>query len=153
ELARGEPARALALVERLIATAPNLTAESVLPRLWLLRGEALMCLKRFAEAENVLQLARAKASTRGLRPMLWHIHHALGKVYQAQDRRKDADREYSAARAIAAELAGGLSDANLRETLLAGAHTLLPRPRALTARRAAQERFGGLSPREREIAV
>jgi DNA-binding NarL/FixJ family response regulator len=153
ELARGDPARALRIVEHLIATAPNLTPQTVIPRLWLLRGEALTRLKQFAEADRVLQAAHDTAAARGLRPIRWRIQLALGKLYQAQDRRKDADAAYSGARAIVAELANALTASDIREAFVNGANALLPRPRAISPRRAEKERFGGLSGREREIAV
>jgi hypothetical protein len=40
-LAHSDPGTALDITERLIASASNLSAESVIPRLWKLRGEAL----------------------------------------------------------------------------------------------------------------
>jgi len=153
ELARGNPARALRIVEHLIATTPNLTPHTVIPRLWLPRGEALTRLKRFAEADRILQAAHDSAAARGLQPNRWRIHLALGKLYQTQDRRKDADAAYSSARAIVAELANALTDSNIRDAFVNSANALLPRPRVISPRRAEKERFGGLSGREREIAV
>lgn len=151
-LAHGDSERALQIVDNLIRTAPNLTPQTVIPRLWNLRGQALTRLKRFKESEHVLLTARNAAETRGLRPILWRIRLALGKLYQQQDRRKDADAEYTAARTIVQQLAEGLADARLREKFLKGANELLPRPRATSSRRAEKERFGGLTEREREIA-
>jgi len=152
-LTQGDGERALCVVDNLIRTAPHLTPESVIPRLWFLRGEALTRLKRWVEAESVLQAARDTASLRGLRPILWRIHLALGKLYQSQDRRKDADAEYTAARGIIQSLAAELSDSVLRETFLARTDALLPRPRAISTRRVERQQFGGLSGREREIAA
>lgn len=152
-LAKGDPTRALDIADELVSRAANLTDDTVIPRLWLLRGEALTQLKRFDDAERVLTAARATADARGVRPLLWQIHRALGKLYQVQDRRKDADVEYSAARSIVQALAENIADATLRETYLRGTDALLPRPRALTPRRAEKARFGGLTNREREIAA
>jgi DNA-binding NarL/FixJ family response regulator len=90
---------------------------------------------------------------RNLRPILWRIHFALGKLYQRQDRRKAAADQYSAARAIVQALAGELTDTDLREKFLGAVDTLLPRSRTVTPHRADKERFGGLTAREREIAA
>lgn len=152
-LARNDPTQALQIVEELIATTLNRTPETVIPRLWKLRGEALTRLKRFDEAETALRGARDTAAARATRPLLWRIQLALGKLYQQQDRRKEADAEYATARRVVEEIGAGLTDAGLRETFLAGANELLPRPRPRTARRAEKERFGGLTAREREIAA
>jgi DNA-binding CsgD family transcriptional regulator len=152
-LARGDGEPALSIVENMINTTPNLTPATVIPRLSKLRGEALTRLKRFEEAESVLTAAMDVAAARGLRPMLWRIHHALGKLYQAQDRRNDAHQQFADARAIVQELADGILDVSIKEEFLRGADALLPRPRALTSRRAAKQQFGGLTEREREIAA
>jgi DNA-binding CsgD family transcriptional regulator/Flp pilus assembly protein TadD len=151
-MAKGDAARALEIADALVGSATNLTQFTVIPRLWLLRGSALGQLKRFDEAEGVLVAARTATNARGLRPMLWRIHRALGKSYQDQDRRKEADTEYSAARSIVQGLAAAVGDTGLRATFVKGADALLPRPRGLTPRRAEKARFGGLTTREREIA-
>lgn len=151
-LAKADAARALEIADELIRSAVNLTPETVIPRLWLLRANALTQLKRFDEAESVLDSARVTSETRIVRPMLWRIHHALGKLYQLQDRRKEAAVAYASARRIVQELTENVSDATLREKFVDGANALLPRPRALTSRRVDKARFGGLTARERQIA-
>ena len=85
--------------------------------------------------------------------LLWRTHVALGNLYRAWQRAEDADREYRAARAIVDDLAAGLSDDGLRQALLDGMATLLPRPSRISTRRAEAARFGGLSVREREVAT
>lgn len=151
-LAKGDAQRAVEIADELVRRATNLTPDTVIPRLWLLRGSALTQLNRFDEAEALLDAARADTQARGVRPMLWRIHRALGKLYQLQDRRKEASVEYSAARAIIQTLAESMSDATLRATFLQGAEASLPRPRQHTPGRVEKARFGGLTAREREIA-
>ncbi len=80
-LARGDPALALEITEKLIASATNLSNEYVIPRLWKQRGEALAALHRTAEAKNALQAAQTAASARGLRPWLWRICVTLSRLY------------------------------------------------------------------------
>ena len=53
-LAHHDPDLALDIIDRLIASAANLSGEQVIPRLWKLRGEALAALQRVTEAESAL---------------------------------------------------------------------------------------------------
>lgn len=152
ELARGNPDVAQQLAAELIASARP-PESTIIPRLWLLRGQALAARGQFDEAQTALVAARDALAARDLAPRLWRAHLALGKLFQAQDRRKDADAEYSTARRIVEDLAADLSDPELRATFLQGANRQLPRPRELTPRRADKTRFGGLTAREREIAA
>jgi DNA-binding NarL/FixJ family response regulator len=156
--ARRDPARALQIVERLLASAANLSGGRVIPRLWKLRGEALAALGRADEAEADLLAAREAATTQGARPLLWRIHVALGKLYQARARRDEAEAEYSAARACVQALAASVSDEGLRRDYVERALATMPRPpaphpTAPSTVRAEKEKFGGLTAREREVAV
>ena len=160
-LASGEPTLALDLVEGLIATAVNLTAEGVIPALWLLRGQALAALGHPAEAEAVLRSVEVAAQQRGLRPLLRRIHLALGTVYQAQARRAEAEGAFTTARVITEELAAGVPDEpvpgrsgeSLRAQFLRAATAPIPPPRPLTARQATKRDSGGLTARESQVAA
>jgi predicted ATPase/DNA-binding CsgD family transcriptional regulator len=152
-LARRDPALALDITEQLIASAANLSGEQVIPRLWKLRGEALAALDREAEAETVLTAARAAAQEQGLRPWLWRVYIDLGMLYQAQARREEAEQAFSTARSLIEELATNVADEQLRTHFLSQATAMLPQKRPLTPGRAAKEAFGGLTAREREVAV
>jgi DNA-binding CsgD family transcriptional regulator/Flp pilus assembly protein TadD len=156
-LAGGDADEALAIADRLIASAANLTPTAVIPSLWLLRGRALAALSRTAEAEDALRAARRVVTER---PMLWRIHLALGKVYQAGGRPAEAEREFAVARAVVEDLAAGVPDdrdaeigGSLREHFLRSSAALLPRARPLTPLRAAKQAYGGLTAREREVAA
>jgi predicted ATPase/DNA-binding CsgD family transcriptional regulator len=150
-LARNEPQRALDIVERLIGSAANPHGQ-VIPHLWKARGQALAALGRTAEAEATLQAASASAREQGLRPLLWRILLAQGQLYQTQARKADAEQAFAAARAIIEELAAALPDEPLRAAFLSSTRLLLPRPRALTPRRANKQAYAGLTEREREVA-
>jgi DNA-binding NarL/FixJ family response regulator len=89
----------------------------------------------------------------GARALLWRTHVALGDLYRASQRSEEADREFRAARTVVEELAADLPDDSLRQALLQGVAGLLPRPSRMSSRRAEAARFGGLSVREREVAV
>jgi DNA-binding CsgD family transcriptional regulator len=152
-LARGDPGLALDITDRLIASAANLSGERVIPRLWKLRGEALAALQREAEAETMLRAAQEAARSQGLRPLLWRICIVLGKHYQNQGRREEAEQAFSTARSLIEELATNVPDEQVREQFLRQATAMLPHVRSLTPDRAAKQTFGGLTMREREVAA
>src|SRR5713226_7933230 len=131
-LARSDPGLALDITDRLIASAANMSDEHVIPRLWKLRGEALAALQRTAEAETMLRAAQATAQAQGLRPVLWRICVALGKLYQTQARQEEAEQTFSAARALIEELAANVPDEHIREQFLSQATAMLPHVRSLS---------------------
>ena len=152
-LSRGEPDPALLIVDRLIASDPNVTPEAVIPRLWKMRGEALAGLERLEEAGTVLQAAQAAAVEQGARAWLWRLHISLGKVYRVHGRRPEAEAEFTSARNLIAELASSIKDQKLGEIFLDGALTMIPSPAPISPRQAGKEEFGGLTAREREVAA
>jgi tetratricopeptide (TPR) repeat protein len=79
-LARGGAPQALHIVDRLMASTPNVSEERIVPRLWKLRGEALAMLHRVADAESVLRAALDGAAAQELRPLVWRIHVILGRL-------------------------------------------------------------------------
>src|SRR5712691_3840173 len=99
ELARRHPENTLQIVDQLIASA-RVEPGGVIPRLWHLRGEALITCRRQAEAETVLQAAHATAQVQGTRPMLWRICVTLGKLSAAQGHREQAGRLFAEARTL-----------------------------------------------------
>ena len=125
-LARGEPAQALDITDRLIASAANLSSDRVIPRLWKLRGEALVALGRTEEAETVLRAAQETARAQGLRPLLWRICVALGKLYQSQSQEVEAEQAFSTARLLVKELAANVPDERLREHFISQLTSFVP---------------------------
>jgi DNA-binding CsgD family transcriptional regulator len=152
-MARQEPGLALHITNQLIASAANLTDEHVIPYLWKLRGEALAAQDQGAEAETTLQAAEVAALSQGLRAVLWRICVALGRLYQTQGRHDEARLAFDSARSTIEELAAPILDEKLREAFLSSASLLLPRTRSLTPRRVTKQAFGGLTEREREVAI
>ena len=141
ELAQARPESALGIIERLIASDPNVTPAAAIPRLWKLRGEALSALQRLDEAERELKTAQAAALKQGARTWLWRIHILLGKLLQMQARRSEAEAEFNTARAILTELTGSIQDQSLRKFPGAGAEDA-PRPTpTLCARRKGKVRW------------
>lgn len=160
-LARGEPARALDILDELIATARRPTGPRPIPTLWLLRGEALTALDRLDEAATVLSDAAVECRDRRARPLLWQILLALGRVEQNRSRRVEAERAFDEARAVIGEIAATLPDGPIpeygiesaRAHYLATTAALFPVPRQPTALQAAKQAYGGLTARERDVAA
>ena len=134
---------------------------TVIPLVWLVRGEALAALGRTAEAEGALRAAHETARAKGRRRLAWQINLALGKIYQATGRQAEAEREFQAARTLIEALATTVpGDPDLeigervpREHYLRAALAMIPAPRPRTPLQAAREASGGLTAREREVAI
>jgi DNA-binding CsgD family transcriptional regulator len=155
ELALGNPARALEIIERLLASTANLAqyGPHAVPRLSRLRGQALVALGRIGEAVAEFQGALQVAAAQGQRPMQWRLHADLGKAYRVMGRREDAEQEFSSARTIIEQLADTLPNGALRDNFLKQALAEIPVAPALTPRRAEMKEFGGLTERERQVAA
>ncbi len=153
-LARGDPDLALQITQRLSASAANISVQRGIPRLAKLRGEALIALHQATEAETALRSAQEMTTVQGARPWLWRICVTLGMLYQTQSRETDADLAFSTARTVIEELAANIPDEHVQEHFLRESTALLPRTRAVSSpRRIAKQAFGGLTEREREVAV
>lgn len=120
-LAQGNPRHALALVQQLIDTAPELEPGQVISRLWHLRGRALARLDRHDEALADLQAAAAGSISRGTRPQTWRIQADLAGLYTALGHHPEAEAARAAARVVVELLAAGVSVAGWREHFLAQA--------------------------------
>jgi DNA-binding CsgD family transcriptional regulator len=147
-LAQEDAAGALETIERLSAA----QGQSSLGLLKL-RGEALGMLDRAAEAEAAFEAALAMARKQGARPMEWRISLALGTLNQAQGRTTEATQFHTAARELIEELAATIADDPLREQFLQRASAMLPQTSPLSPERLAKQTYGGLTAREREVAI
>jgi predicted ATPase/DNA-binding CsgD family transcriptional regulator len=154
-LAQGHPTHALHSIDQLIASAVRSDEGQCGPRVLKLRGEALAALQRPVEAEVTFQKAQEVARIQGARPEQWRICIALGNLYQAQARNAEAEQAFATARTLIEELAATIADEPLREHFLRQATTMLPQkhPLASEADRSARQAFGGLTTREREVAI
>jgi DNA-binding NarL/FixJ family response regulator len=152
-LAEAHPDQALLIIDRLISTAAHVEDGEVIPRLWHLRGEALVALGSMEEAQAVLCSARDAAQRQGARPFLWRICVTLGKCYRTQASRQRAEEAFVLERTTLEELASTLPDHHLRENFLRQASAHLPPLRQPSPRHAVRQAFGGLTEREREVAV
>jgi len=152
-LARNDPLLALHITGQLLASAVGLSSESNIPRLSRLRGEALTRLKQGAEAETILQQARAAALKHSLRPLLWRIYLTQGKLAHSQRRYEEAERRFAAAQELLEDLASSLPDETLQQHFLQHEHALFPHTRQPSPHRLTKKAFEGLTQRERAVAA
>lgn len=148
DLYKSEPAPALEIASRLIASA-QLQAGSpvVIPALCKLRGDALFALGRAGEAIGSYAKGIRAAEEQGQLPLAWRLHAALGQVHQHLLRPRKAQGEFNAANTILAQLAAKIPDralpgteGSLRTCFLAGAESEFP---GLAQRRERKRRPGG----------
>jgi len=151
--ARDDCYLALHIVDQLVTSAANLAQEESIPHLLKLRGEIFTALKQGAEAEMALHHARVTALKHGLRPLLWRISLAQGKLAHSQRRYEEAERAFAAAQELVVDLASGLPDEPLQQHFLHHAHALFPRTRQPSPHRLAKKTFEGLTQRERAVAA
>ncbi|HEX2697553.1 MAG TPA: helix-turn-helix transcriptional regulator, partial [Anaerolineales bacterium] len=151
-LARDDADTALYIVDQLLDSSANLTEEGLIPRLGILRGEALAVFRRTAEAEKVLLATRKVVERQSEKPYLWRIYVTLGKVYQLSGQREDALSAFAIAQTVIAELSTKIPDDSLRENFAKHALALLPGSQKLSPRQVAKQESGGLTEREREVA-
>ena len=102
-----------------------------------------------ADLDRALALCREME----LGPLQITVHASLARLHRLARDDVAANAELAAARAVVDRLAAGYADASLRAEFVACAEACLPAPRPVSARRAARERFGGLTAREREVAL
>ncbi len=152
-LAQGQPTRALAMIDQLVASHARVAQGQSSLRVLKLHGETLTALQRPAEAETALTEARVLATSLGARPMQWRICIALGKLYQTQGRNAEAEQAFANARTLIEELAATITDEPLRDNFLQLAMAMFPHSRPPSPKQAAKQAYGGLTAREREIAA
>lgn len=151
-LAQGEPAIALHIAEQLIVSTPG-DVQQPIPHLLALKGEALLALKRLREASEALEDAKLGAEQRQAPSILWRIHRSLGKVYHLLKREDQAQHEWSVAREIITKLAATIDETALREHFLRTTLPSLPQGKPRSQETVTSNLYGGLSAREREVAM
>jgi tetratricopeptide (TPR) repeat protein len=117
-LAQGDPALALAITDRLIASAAGLSRGRVITFLWKLKGEALAAMGYTKEACSLLRAAIENAREMEERFLLWRLHASLGRLCRAMGRQSEAEKEFSTARELVEELANTVPDRELRDNFL-----------------------------------
>jgi hypothetical protein len=104
-LARNEPARALALADRLLARIRELKMRPFAAEVMLLKGKAFFALNELDTARAILIEARDDARALGVRRSLWEILALLSAVESARGDDVSARAARDEARAIIAYIA------------------------------------------------
>ncbi|MBX3001727.1 MAG: AAA family ATPase [Caldilineaceae bacterium] len=153
-LAQGNPQQSLQIVDRLLAAVGHgeEAVSGAVPYLAKVRGEGLVALQRWDEAEATFQSGLATAEAQATPRFVWTLHLALGKLYQAQRRNADAAQAFVAARGVIDEIAASLSDLALCDNFVRQATGRMPSPRPRSPLQEAKARFGGLTRRQQEVA-
>jgi DNA-binding CsgD family transcriptional regulator len=154
-LNQGNPTLALQITNRLLTSAANMESldAGAIPHLAFLRGRVLAALQCWIEAEAELLTAQAAAHAKGMPGLLWRIHMALGQLYQAQENHHEATNVFAAARQVIEAISVTLSDPELSSTFMRQATALLPQAPSSTPLQQAKQAYGGLTRREREVAL
>jgi DNA-binding NarL/FixJ family response regulator len=151
-LAENKPSEALRIAEHLLDSKRSSHETQPIPALLKLHGDALFALKQFKTAERSLEGAKQGAEQREALPLLWQIHAQLGWLYKEQKNIEKSERGFANARLVIHKLGENISDEALRTDFLRAAFETLPKERKLTRRQSEAEKFGGLTPRERDVA-
>jgi DNA-binding CsgD family transcriptional regulator/tetratricopeptide (TPR) repeat protein len=151
-LARGDAARALEIVDAMLASSPGPKGAPIPPLLWT-RARALSALGRLDEARSGLERARAGAIEQGATPWLWRIDCERARTLDALGNRAAADEACAMARDTIVSLAASIDDEDERMRFERAAAEALPLARRSSARRGTSLEFGGLTARERDVAA
>jgi tetratricopeptide (TPR) repeat protein len=121
-LAQDDPALALDIADRLIASAPGMSPGRVITFLWKLKGEALGAMEHAEDGCSLLEAAIENTTATGERFLLWRLHASLGHLYGALGSQREAEGERSTAHGLVEELADTLPHGDLRDNFRQRAH-------------------------------
>ncbi|MEZ4569984.1 MAG: LuxR C-terminal-related transcriptional regulator [Thermomicrobiales bacterium] len=124
-LATGNIEEALRLVEGLVEPARHADDAEFSPLLLKLHGDVLARVGRVDQAEAAYRAAAKIATLHGFLPLRLRINAALGNLYRAHDRTRDADTAHQSARSTIELLAEKLGDADIRETFRSQSEALI----------------------------
>jgi predicted ATPase len=116
--ALGEPDEALRLANECLALADHTESRKNIVKAHRLRGQIFLGRGKLSEADKELALALESARQIGNPPQLWKTYAVLGDLRNAQGRLSDANQAYRDALTVIENVAGGLKDSSLKETLV-----------------------------------
>lgn len=150
-LASGSPKDALKITNLLLDLLPKEDQMHSAPHLLKLKGQILMALKQEKKAIEVLQQAKQGAISRGVLPLLWQVHALLGGVYKNQKDIEKSEMEFAEAHRILQNLETSITDDDMQQAFARQALETLPKKKVVSNRQLEAEKYGGLTPREREV--
>ncbi len=151
-LAESKPAEALRIAEHLLDSKLGPYETQPIPALLKLKGEALMALDQWKQAKQALEEAKGGAEQREALPLLRQIHCVLGWLQQEQQNTERAEAEFASARQVIQNLGASIEEEQSRDEFIRSACLSLPKEKIVSKRQSDAEKFGGLTPREREVA-
>jgi len=151
-LAENKPAEALRIAEHLLDSISSGNQSGSIPALLKLKGEAFIALEQLEQARQALEGAKGGAEGREALPLLWQIHCLLGGLYKGQKNAEGAEKEFASARQLIQNLGASIEEEQLREEFIQSACESLPKEKIVSKRQSEAEKFGGLTPRERDVA-
>ncbi|MGO8947991.1 MAG: helix-turn-helix transcriptional regulator [Ktedonobacterales bacterium] len=151
-LQHGNHEAALRIIAHLYETAPHSASEQPITELLLVRGEALMRLRRWDEAEQALEGAKRGGVQRMNPSSLWRAQALIARLYHATQRVELARQAWVAAHTLVERLAATIEEADLRDAFLQAARADMPRAARVPHPRRVPRAPDLLSAREREVA-
>ncbi len=118
-MSRGELTQAAGYADRCLELAEGNSARKNVVKGRRLRAQVLMAQGQLEEAEQDLATAFELAREVGNPPQLWQTLAAIGDLRLAQGRPEEARQAYAEALSLIDDVAGSLSDEQLRNTFLA----------------------------------
>lgn len=146
-IARQTPSLALPLVAQMEASLDNDVGFPSPTLIWL-RGEVLLAMERFKDAEQVLLASKTAAVEWEHLPILWRSWAALARLYQSRGRVREMEEAVQQTQAVVDILVEKTADGDLARALRRIAIAKLPQPSPRN--RAASTK---LTRREREVAT
>lgn len=150
-LAGNDPTRALKIVDLLLDTLSGEYQTHSIPYLLKLKGQVLITLKQSKKAVEILEQAKQGAISHEVLPLLWQIQAMLGGIYKSQKELEKSETEFADAHQTLQALESHIPDEDLRQAFTRQALELLPKKRSVSNRQREAEKYGGLTPREREV--
>ncbi|MCI0552313.1 MAG: LuxR C-terminal-related transcriptional regulator, partial [Anaerolineae bacterium] len=150
-LAENKPADALRIADQLLDSRSGEDLIQPIPALLKLKGEAWMALDQLEKAERDLEQAKQGAEQREAHPLLWQIHCLLGWLHKKQKNTEKMEKEFASAHQTLRNLETNIEDEELKENFIRTAYETLPKEKTISKRQSEAEKFGGLTPREREV--
>lgn len=150
-LAENHPKDVLKIIDLLLNTLPKEYQTQSVPHLLKLKGQAWIALKQYKKALELLEQAKQGAISEGALPLLWQIHALLGGLYKNQKEIGKSEAEFAEAHQTLQTLETYISEDDLRMAFARQASEFLPKKRSVSNRQREAEKYGGLTPREREV--
>lgn len=150
-LAANDPKGALKIADQLLNILSAEYQTNSAPHLLKLKGQALIALKQNKKAVEILEKAKHDAISHEALPLLWQIQAILGGFYKSQKETEKSEAEFSEARQTLQKLETYIPDEGLRQAFNRQVLERLPKKRLVSDRQREAEKYGGLTPREREV--